>query len=500
MRASGILLPIASLPSRYGIGCFSKEAYEFADQLRAAGQKYWQLLPLGPTGYGDSPYQSFSTFAGNPYFIDLEALTQAKLLEPAECEAVDFGTNDRYVDYAKLYAGREQLLRKAFQRSRPEQDEAYLAFVREEAFWLPDYALYMAIKARFGGKSWLEWDPDIRLRRADALHRYRRELAAEIAFHQFVQYQFYRQWQRLKRYVNACGIEIIGDIPIYVAMDSADAWAHPELFQFDEKRCPTAQAGVPPDGFSATGQLWGNPLYDWPYHRQTGYAWWQERIRHHVRLYDIIRIDHFRGLDEYYSVPIADQTAEHGTWRPGPGMDLFRALKAKLGPLPIIAEDLGYLTDGVRKLLQDSGFPGMKVLQFAFDSREAANYQPHTYSRNCVVYTGTHDNSTVLGWYDSISNADRAYALEYVGRESLSRPEVPWAFIRLAQASVADTCIIPLQDYLELGSDGRINTPSTLGTNWQWRLLRGEICDKLLVRIRRLTQLYGRDPDRYARK
>lgn len=490
MRTCGVLLPITSLPSKYGIGCFSREAYEFVDKLKAAGQKNWQILPLGPTGYGDSPYQSFSTFAGNPYYIDLEQLIEEGLLTEEECEACDFGDNDRYVDYEKIYFGRFPILRKAFERFVP--DEEFAGFCEENAYWLEDYSLYMAVKDANGGKSWIEWEEGLRNRQPEALEQAREELKDDIAFYRFQQYEFMKQWTALKSYANDQGIRIIGDIPIYVAFDGADTWANPEMFQFTEENLPSAVAGCPPDAFSATGQLWGNPLYKWEYHKKQGYEWWMRRVKYCFELYDIVRIDHFRGFDAYYSIPYGDKTAENGHWEEGPGYDLFRTMKEKLGDLPIIAEDLGFLTDSVMKLLKDTGYPGMKVLQFAFDSRDESDYQPHLYTNNCVVYTGTHDNDTVLGWDQAISDADRTYAREYMRNEGSEGEQLAWDFICTALRSVADMAIIPIQDYLALGSEARINTPSTLGDNWKWRMLPEEFTDELAKRMRRAAKLYGR--------
>lgn len=492
MRTSGILMPVASLPSKYGIGCFSKEAYEFVDRLHEAGQKYWQLLPLGPTGYGDSPYQSFSTFAGNPYFIDLEVFISEGMLTVEDCESENFGNDSRKVDYGKIYHARSRVLWKAFQNSGVSTNEKFQLFCEENGEWLLDYALFMAVKAHFGDRGWSEWEDDIKMRQPEALEKYRQMLAEEIIYHKFVQYQFLNQWKKLKHYANEKGIKIIGDIPIYVALDSADSWAHPELFQMDAAKRLTAQAGCPPDGFSATGQLWGNPLYDWAYHQQTGYEWWTRRIAHHRKLFDVIRIDHFRGLDKYYSIPFENKTAEHGTWMPGPGMEIFEVIKRKLGTLDIIAEDLGFLTESVFKLLADTGYPGMKVLQFAFDSREAGDYLPHNYSTNCIVYTGTHDNNTVKGWFQSMKEDDRDYALEYLGRDHLREDEISQVFIRMAQSSVAKLCVIPIQDYLDLDGSARINTPATLGENWIWRMLPHEFTKELADKIRQITRLYGR--------
>lgn len=490
MRTCGVLLPITSLPSKYGIGCFSREAYEFVDKLKAAGQKNWQILPLGPTGYGDSPYQSFSTFAGNPYYIDLEQLIEEGLLTEEECEACDFGDNDRYVDYEKIYFGRFPILRKAFERFMP--DEEFAGFCEENAYWLEDYSLYMAVKDANGGKSWIEWEEGLRNRQPEALEQAREELKDDVAFYRFQQYEFMKQWTAMKSYANDQGIRIIGDIPIYVAFDGADTWANPEMFQFTEENLPSAVAGCPPDAFSATGQLWGNPLYKWEYHKKQGYEWWMRRVKYCFELYDIVRIDHFRGFDAYYSIPYGDKTAENGHWEEGPGYDLFRTMKEKLGDLPIIAEDLGFLTDSVMKLLKDTGYPGMKVLQFAFDSRDESDYQPHLYTNNCVVYTGTHDNDTVLGWDQAISDADRTYAREYMRNEGSEGEQLAWDFICTALRSVADMAIIPIQDYLALGSEARINTPSTLGDNWKWRMLPEEFTDELAKRMRRAAKLYGR--------
>lgn len=490
MRASGVLLPVSCLPSRYGIGCFSKEAYEFVDQLAKGGQKYWQILPLGPTGYGDSPYQSFSTFAGNPYYIDLETLVKEGLLTEEECEAYDFGNQPEYVDYEKIYLSRFKVLNKAFQRFSP--DEAFRKFVEENAFWLEDYSLYMAIKNSLKGISWNQWEEELKTRDKKALEEKREELAEEIQFIRFQQYMFITQWEKLKKYANDKGIRIIGDIPIYVAFDSADAWSSPQLFQFDEDCTPKAVAGCPPDAFAATGQLWGNPLYDWEYHEKTGYAWWIERLRYCYKLYDVVRVDHFRGFDEYYAIPYGDTTAEFGSWKKGPGIRLFEAVNKTLGEKEIIAEDLGYLTDSVRKLVKDSGYPGMKVLQFAFDSREASDYLPHNYEHNCVVYTGTHDNNTILGWLDEMDAQDRAFAVRYMNNAHTEKEELPWDFIRLAMASVADLAVTPMQEFLCLGGEARINKPSTLGENWKWRLLPGQITDEVLEKMYEMTRLYGR--------
>lgn len=490
MRASGILLPISAIPSAYGIGTFSKEAYEFVDFLEQAGQTYWQILPLGPTGYGDSPYQSFSTFAGNPYYIDLEELIREGILTREQCEACDWGGSEEYVDYEKVYRSRFRVLRAAFLASNIEKNSDFQEFVEENDHWLSDYALYMAVKDSFGGVSWSEWDEDIRLRKPEAILACQKKLAEEILFYKYQQYLFASQWTRLKKYANDKGIQIIGDIPIYVAFDSADTWANPELFQLDANGLPTGVAGCPPDVFSATGQLWGNPLYRWDYHKKTGFAWWTQRIAHCYKLYDVVRIDHFRGFDEYYSIPYGDPTAEFGTWEKGPGYELFKVLKEKLGNMQVIAEDLGFLTPSVIKLVKRTGYPGMKILQFAFDADGDSDYLPHNYTENSVVYTGTHDNDTTVGWFWSMSRKDRNFAKRYLNFKG--NKNVEWEFIRAALSSVANTAIIPMQDYLGLGKEARINIPSTLGENWKWRMQKGQTSDELAQRIYDISKLYAR--------
>lgn len=488
-RSAGILLPVNSLPARYGIGTLGPGARRWVDFLAQAGQTWWQVLPLGPTGFADSPYQSFSAFAGNPYLIDLEELCAEGLLTETECGEFSWENRAGQVDYGLLFMHREKVLRTAVSRMcpGPELD----AFRKEHAAWLPDYALFMALKTHMGMRRWTEWDEDTRLRRPGALALWRQTLYDDIEFHSRAQYLFFRQWHKLREYANHRGVRIIGDIPIYVAMDSADTWANRELFLLDAAGCPIEVAGVPPDGFSPDGQLWGNPLYRWDVHRADGYRWWLERLFACMELYDMLRIDHFRGLASYYAVPSGSETAAAGRWRPGPGMDFIDAVNVALGEKAlIIAEDLGYLTPEVRALLKDSGYPGMKILQFAFDTREESDYMPHNYTPHCVVYTGTHDNDTVAGWMRTAPARDVRKAMDYFGIRDAG--EGPATFIRAALGSVADLVIIPMQDWLGLGSEARLNTPATVGGNWRWRLEPDALTHELSTHIAALTRLYGR--------
>ena len=495
MRKAGVLLPIFSLPGKYGIGTFGKEAYQFADKLKKAGQSFWQILPLGPTSYGDSPYQSFSTFAGNPYFIDLEAFPET-VLKKKDCAACDFGSDPGRIDYGRLYEERLALLYQAYQVENYLGLEGkyadFTSFCRENASWLEDYALFMALKELHDGAPWYEWEEALKAHKEEALRPYREKLGDRIRFHCWLQYHFRRQWTELKKYVNALGIKLIGDLPIYVALDSADVWAEPALFQMDEKLCPRAVAGVPPDAFSAEGQLWGNPVYDWAYHKRQGYDWWIRRISHAFSLVDMLRIDHFRGFEAYYCVPYGHQTAEHGSWEKGPGMELFRRLKEACGELPVIAEDLGFLTDGVRELLRESGFPGMKVLEFAFDSCEESDYMPHRWEKNSVAYTGTHDNQTLKAWFDELPAASRKFMMDYLCLTGRKQEEWNEYAIRMSFASAADTVIVPFQDWKGLGALARINCPSTLGGNWEWRMERNAFDAALIKKMAHITKLYGR--------
>ena len=489
MRESGILMHITSLPGPYGVGTMGKSAYHFVDFLDKAGQSVWQILPLNPTGYGDSPYQSFSAFAGNPYLIDLDTLVQEGLLEAGEPEAVNWGENPGRVSFGRLYEERGKLLRLAYSRFTP--DESYAAFLEENAQWLPDYALFMALKEANGGASWLQWPEDLRLRRPDALEEARKSYADIIGYHCFVQYLFFRQWKALRSYANGKGIRIIGDVPIYVPLDSADAWVNYKLFQLDETRHPTAVAGCPPDGFTADGQLWGNPIYDWQAMADTGYEWWVNRLTAAAGMYDVVRFDHFRGFESYWSVPAGDKTARNGHWVKGPGMDFIRAVRKALPELDFIAEDLGFVTPEVRQLQLDSGYPGMKVLEFAFDSLEESDYLPHLYPVDSVCYTGTHDNVTLKQWFDEASRQDKAYAKAYMG---LNRSEGNvWGMIRGGMSSVSRLFVAQMQDYLELGGEARMNFPGTLSSaNWTWRAAEGFDSDKLAKKIRKMTGLYGR--------
>lgn len=492
MRRSGVLMPISSLPGEYGIGTFSKEAYDFVDFLEASGQKLWQILPLGPTGYGDSPYQAFSTFAGNPYFIDLQKLIDEGLLTKDECDALDWGGNAEYVDYSNLYASKFKALRLAFSRVNIIEDSKFWEFLTRNLDWVSNYALYMTVKNANGGVCWTEWPEDIRLRKESAIEEYKAKYKDEILFYEYLQYLFAKQWNALKKYANTKGIKIVGDVPIYVSFDSADLWANPELFQLDEKNVPLAVAGVPPDAFSKTGQLWGNPLYRWDYHEKTGYAWWIKRMKHCYKLYDVVRVDHFRGFEAYYSVPAQDKTAERGVWKKGPGLDLFKAIEAELGKKEIIAEDLGFLTPEVLKMLEESGYPGMKVLQFAFYKDSDSAYLLQNHVKNSVVYTGTHDNQTTLGWYQTLTKEDREFLEEYTGITSWKN--ACSVMIRFAMMSVCDTCVVPMQDYLELDDRARINEPGSLGNNWKWRMKKDvtEQYKELSERIYKLTKMYGR--------
>ncbi len=489
-RSAAILLAVSSLPSPYGIGTLGKAACEFIDFLAAAGQKYWQMLPVGPISYGDSPYQSFSAFAGNPYYIDPDMLIAEGLLTADEAAAPFWGGDPGRVDYGAVYESRFTLLEKAFDRGWDRDSGAVAEYAEKNAAWLDDYALFMALKRHFGMKAWTEWPADIRMRQPDAVAHWRQELDRDVRFFIYLQYLFQKQWDALKAYAVQKGVGLIGDLPIYVAMDSADVWASPQNFQLDGDNVPTAVAGVPPDAFTADGQLWGNPLYDWERMQADGFSWWERRMRSTLERFDVARIDHFRGLESYWAVPYGNATAINGKWVPGPGAAFIQMLRDKFPGCNIIAEDLGFTTPEVQALLDLSGFPGMKILQFAFDHRETSNYLPHCYGENCICYTGTHDNTTVRGWLAEAHPADVAKARAYLG---LSEAEgYDWGILRGGMGSVARLFVAQMQDYLELGPEARMNVPGIPDGNWQWRMLPGQASPALARRIRNLTVLFGR--------
>jgi len=491
MRSSGILMHISSLPSPYGIGSFGQSAFDFVDFLKNSGQKFWQVLPMGPTGYGDSPYQSFSTFAGNPYFIDLDILSEEGLIEKEQLAAFDWYEKEDKVDYGRIYNSKFAALRIAYNNF--EENEEYRAFCENENKWLDDYATYMALSTQTK-TSWHNWEKGLAVREEKALAEYRQENKEEIGFWKFLQFKFFRQWSKLKAYANENDIRIIGDLPIYVSDDGSDVWANPELFDMDETLSLRNVAGVPPDAFSADGQLWGNPVYKWDEHKKTGYDWWGRRIAAALKMYDVVRIDHFRGFESYYAVPEGDKTAKNGKWVPGPGLDLFESLGLiNNGEFNIIAEDLGVITDEVRRLLDGCGYPGMKILQFAFgidaDTMDG-EYLPHNIGENSIVYPGTHDNNTTLGWWQSEPKFNQEFCLEYGAWES--DDDICDKLITMAFASRAKLAVVCMQDWLDLGEEGRMNTPSTNSGNWRWRMKKSEMTDRLSERILRKTRVYNR--------
>ncbi len=489
MRGSGILMHITSLPGPYGVGTMGKYAYAFVDFLKKAGQSYWQVLPLTPTGYGNSPYQSYSTFAGNPYLIDLDLLVEEGLLFRQEIAAVHWNTDENRVDFGLLYANRLQILRLAFNRFSAGMQ--FEAFCRENSGWLPDYSLFMALKEHNGGAPWYAWDDGLKYRQADALWQARLALQEDIRFYQFIAYVFDKQWRALKEYANLNGISIIGDVPIYVPMDSVDVWANPELFQLNEDLTPKCVAGCPPDAFTEDGQLWGNPLYNWDAIASDEYVWWLHRLAAAGKIYDIVRLDHFRAFEAYWSVPYGDATARNGQWIKGPCMEFIDTVKKALPQYRFIAEDLGFLTQEVLDMRDASGYPGMKVLQFAFDSGESCAYLPHNYTRNSVCYTGTHDNMTVCQWLDSLEEETASYARAYMGLSDAER--AVWSVIRTAYRSVSDVCIVQMQDYLELGGEGRMNFPGKMSDeNWTWRASEDSYGDDLANKIYQMSKIYDR--------
>lgn len=492
MRSSGVLMHISSLASPYGVGTMGNEARRFVDFLEKSGQSYWQILPVCPTSYGDSPYQSFSTFAGNPYFIDLDMLSGAGLLKKEEYASIAWGEKAEQVDYGALYEKRYPVLHLATERFLENIPEDYVEFCQNNAFWLEDYALFMTLKNLNHGLPWNAWEHDLKNHEAEALKKVYEKHTKEIDFWKVIQYIFFKQWNELRTYANERNVEIIGDLPFYVAFDSVDVWAHSELFQLDKNRQPLGVAGCPPDGFSPTGQLWGNPLFDWDVHEQSGYAWWIQRIGYLTKVYNILRIDHFRGFDSYFSIPYGAEDASGGCWKKGPGMKLFKAVEKAIGPQRIIAEDLGFMTESVKQLLLDSGFPGMKILEFAFDTREASHeeYLPYNYPKHCVAYTGTHDNDTIQGWFTSARTEDVDFAKDYL---HLDNPlDYHWGMMWALWSSAAELTIVQAQDLLGLGSESRMNTPSTMGSNWSWRALPDSFDDVLALKLGHYTKLYGR--------
>jgi len=503
-RSSGILLHVTSLPGGHGIGDLGKPAYEFADFLAQAREKIWQVLPLGPTGYGDSPYQLFSAFAGNPLLIDLEELREKGLLSiSALADAA--GLPEEYVDYGRVIHIKQRLLGKAAETFLADCNstdrQCFESFCEKNSGWLDDYALFMACKAEYKDAVWSEWPAGIRKRQADALEEWRGKLRSEIAVHKFAQFEFSRQWWALKDYCRGLGIRIMGDIPIYVAHDSADVWAHPELFRLDENSRPTAVAGVPPDYFSATGQLWGNPLYRWDVAAASNYQWWIERFRASLAMFDMARLDHFRGFEAFWEIPADALTAQGGKWVKGPGAELFLAVQRELKELPFVAENLGVITAEVEALRKQFGFPGMSLLQFAFgNDPQGPSFRPHNYSRELVAYTGGHDNDTTLGWWTSSGVGESTRTAEDIRKErkftraylGFKDEPVNWVFIRAVLASVADVAIVPLQDVLGLGSEARMNLPGKVSGNWKWRYRPGAINSELSARLRSLVTLYDR--------
>ncbi len=492
MRKNGILMHISSLPSRYGVGTLGKEAREFVDFLKASGQTYWQLLPICPTSYGDSPYQSYSTFAGNPYFIDLDILAEEGLLYKEEYANINWESESDDVNYGVLYEKRYPILYKATERFLAAPPEAFMTFCEEQQGWLDNFATFMTLKDAHNGAPWWEWKASLRNCEPIAIASAQKEYEKEILFWKAIQYMFFKQWNLLKTYANENGIEIIGDLPIYVSLDSVDVWSEPKLFQLNDEKVPKEVAGCPPDAFSADGQLWGNPLYDWEYMEKDNYKWWINRIDYLCNIYDILRIDHFRGFEAYYAIPYGNTDAKEGVWKKGPGMKLFAAVQETIGRKRIIAEDLGFLTESVHELLKDSGFPGMKILEFAFDSRDESGsaYLPHNYIEHCVAYTGTHDNEPILGWIETADPADVAYAKEYL--ELTPEEGYHWGMMRGLFTSIAELTIVQAQDILGLGSESRMNTPSTVGKNWRWRAKEGAFTPELAERLRNMMVLSNR--------
>lgn len=492
-RASGVLMHITSLPGPFGVGTFGQSAYDFVDFLVETKQTYWQLLPLTTTSYGDSPYQSFSAVAGNTHLIDFDLLAKDGFLEQSDFDKVNFGDNPERVDYERIFNARRPILEKAVANFLANDDvkEDYARFEAENG-WVHDYAEFMSLKEHFNNVSLSDWpDRDAVMRQPDTLAHYRDLLSDKISYHKVCQYFFFKQWFELKHYANSKNIAIIGDMPIYVSADSVEMWITPELFKVDENRQPLYVAGVPADGFSADGQYWGNPIYDWDMHRATGYGWWIYRIRESFKLYDYLRIDHFKGFSDFWQVDAKEETAKNGSWQPGPGYDLFRAVKEELGELPIIAEDLGNIDEKARQLLAACGFPGMKVLEFGFYDVEGKSIDsPHACVPNSIAYTGTHDNEVVNGWYDNLTVEQQEYVDEYSNRKPIE--PVTQAMLRVLFGTVSNTAIATMQDILDLGEDSRMNRPSTVGGNWEWRMNPADLTQERKDYLIKLTKLYNR--------
>lgn len=492
-RSNGVIMPIFSLPSNYGIGTFGKASYEFVDFLADASIKYWQILPLGQTSYGDSPYQSFSSFAGNPYFIDLDMLIEDDLLEKNDLGNINFGDNERYVDYAIQYNIRYRILEKAFDNAKGKLDNQIKEFREKESFWIEDYALFMAIKHDQLDISWVEWDENLRNRNKDFLEKFKLDHKNEIDFYIFIQYEFFSQWQKLKEYTNRRNIEIIGDLPIYVAYDSCDAWVNSDILKIDkDSKQALIVGGAPPDSYSEDGQLWGNPVYDWDKMKSDSYSFWQKRLEMALRTYDLLRLDHFRGFEKYYAIPASDENAKYGSWKEGGSYEFFDTVLEKYSDRQLIAEDLGYITKEVYDLKNHYGFPGMNVIQFAFDGTFTSNYLPHNYERNSIVYSSTHDSSTLKAWLDSLDDEEISLVEKYFGLKNSEKEDYVWAIIRSLMASVADVSMFAIQDFFELGDEAKINTPSTLGNNWKWRARKEDFTDELAAKIKDMSRLYGR--------
>ena len=491
-RSSGVLMHITSLPGQFGIGTFGKSAYEFIDFLEETKQTYWQILPLTTTSYGDSPYQSFSAVAGNLNLIDFSLLKKDGLLEESDYANVNFGENPEKVDYALLFEERRPILEKAV--ANTSKNSEVLAeiekFEAENSSWLADYAEYMAIKESFGYKSFIHWDEDIKKGEEAAREKYRTELQDSIRYYTVTQYFFFKQWLALKEYANEKGIKIIGDMPIYVSADSVEMWTMPELFKVDANNEPLYVAGCPADDFSPTGQLWGNPIYDWEKHKEQGFSWWIYRVQESFKIYDVLRIDHFKGFSDFWQIDKDAENAVNGTWEAGPGIELFQKIKEQLGDLPIVAENLGFIDAKAEKLLDDSGYPGMKILQFAFPGEDNLD-RPHHYTQNSVAYTGTHDNDVVNGWYEKLSESERKLVSEYLNRRD--DETITEAMIRGIYSSVSDYAIVTMQDLLDKDATSRMNVPSTVGGNWEWRMLAEDLTEERKEFLRNITVRYSRE-------